>query len=204
MNFDTAQPLQLQGRGLVIRRGRRVVCRVEQLDLQAGQVVWLRGRNGVGKSSLIRALAGLLPLEQGHLLRHGARPVYLGHQNALHDDLTVRENLRFLAALGTDTPCGDRLVAALAYWELEPYADQAVRRLSQGLKRRTALARLAFSNGPTCWLLDEPYDALDQGACQLLGRCVASHAASGGAVLMSSHSIPEGLSAPPSEHWLRG
>lgn len=203
MSSENNPACRLQGRGLVIRRGRRVVCAVEHLGIQSGQVVWLRGRNGVGKSSVMRALAGLLPLAQGEVVGHGPRPVYLGHQNALHDDLTVLENLRFLATLATHKITAERVNDALAYWQLEPYAHQTVRRLSQGLKRRTALARLAFAGGAVCWLLDEPYDALDQGASVLLGRCVAGHAASGGAVLMSSHSTPEGLSNAPTEFWLR-
>src|SRR5574343_209604 len=199
MSSENPSVCQLQGRGLAVRRGRRLVCQLEHLDLEPGQVVWLRGRNGVGKSTLMRALAGLLPLEHGQIHQQGPRPVYLGHQNALHDDLTVLENLRFLAKLApTSTPVG-RVEETMAYWQLEAYAHHTVRRLSQGLKRRTALARLAFTGGPVCWLLDEPYDALDQGASLLLGRCVTGHAAAGGAVLMSSHTAPEGLSAGPKE-----
>jgi heme exporter protein A len=129
--------------------------------------------------------------------------LYVAHANALKDDLTVAEALTFLATLGgavgspvargdhTATSVGTHAATnvrqALARVGMEPMADRQVRTLSQGQRRRAALARLALPHTPTVWLLDEPFDALDTHSTQALNRLLHEHLARGGSVVLTSH-----------------
>lgn len=190
----------LEGRGLACRRGRRLLFEGLQIRLEPGSVTWLRGTNGSGKTSLMRILAGLSAPADGEVLWNGqplaaggadARRalLYIGHANALKDDLTLQEALAFLAQLaGLDEPM-QRAEAALAALKLTPQRNLAVRTLSQGQRRRGALARLALDDAPRTWILDEPYDSLDQASTQTLSALIGAHAARGGAVLLTSHQV---------------
>ena len=180
-----AGPLQAQG--LACRRGRRLLFKGVCLQLRPGSITWLRGRNGSGKTSLLRILAGLSTPAHGTVLPGGQPLLYIGHANALKDDLTLAEAVGFLARLqGLDGALA-RSRAALGVLGLASRADAAVRTLSQGQRRRGALARLALDDRPATWILDEPFDALDQDSVALLAGLVSAHAARGGAVLMTSH-----------------
>lgn len=188
----------LEGRALACRRGRRLLFEGLQIRLEPGSVTWLRGTNGSGKTSLMRILAGLSAPAEGDVLWNGqplaaggtdARRalLYIGHANALKDDLTLLEALAFLAQLGgLDDPVR-RAEAALGALNLAPQRKLAVRTLSQGQRRRGALARLALDEAPRTWILDEPYDSLDQASTQTLSALIGAHAARGGAVLLTSH-----------------
>jgi heme exporter protein A len=188
----------LEARGLACRRGRRLLFSKLDLQLEPGSITWLRGTNGSGKTSLLRLLAGLSTPADGEVLWNGQRLreagalahagiVYIGHSNALKDDLTLQEALAFLAQLaGLDRP-QTRAAAALAHVGLQAQQLSPVRHLSQGQRRRGALARLALDDKPRTWLLDEPYDALDGSSTQLLSGLITAHATRGGAVLLTSH-----------------
>jgi heme exporter protein A len=188
----------LEARALGCQRGRRVLFEQLDLTLPAGSVTWLRGTNGSGKTSLMRILAGLTAPASGEVLWNGqslrragaaARQavVYIGHSNALKDDLTLREALAFLARLaGHDAPEA-RADAALERLGLGSRRQALVRTLSQGQRRRGALARLALDEVPRTWILDEPYDALDSDSISLLSGLITAQAARGGAVLLTSH-----------------
>ena len=191
----------LSARALACRRGRRLLFRGLSLRLPTGSITWLRGRNGSGKTSLLRLLAGLsAPAEGAVCWNEQALPgaavaevaaragtLYIGHLNALKDDLTLAESLAFLAGLqGLDQVPG-RALAALDRLGLRARCDAMVRTLSQGQRRRGALARLALDDAPRTWLLDEPFDALDIDSTALLAGLIESHAARGGAVLLTSH-----------------
>jgi heme exporter protein A len=191
----------LEARALACRRGRRLLFTQLNLKLDAGSITWLRGTNGSGKTSLLRLLAGLSTPAEGDVLWNGqalaqagaaAREhiVYIGHSNALKDDLTLLESLSFLAQLmGTASRQQGtaNAQAALAHMGLSAQQHAAVRNLSQGQRRRGALARLALDKHPRTWLLDEPYDALDTASTQTLSALIGQHAARGGAVLLTSH-----------------
>jgi len=194
-----ASPAALLGAsGLACRRGRRLLFQGLGLQLAPGSITWLRGRNGSGKTSLLRILAGLSAPADGQVLWGGAGgsaalaaarqgTLYLGHANALKDDLRLVEALAFLAQLqGLDDATG-RATRALGRLGLASRASATVRTLSQGQRRRGALARLALDDAPRTWLLDEPYDALDTEAVALLSGLIEAHAARGGAVLLTSH-----------------
>ena len=188
----------LEGRSLGCQRGRRRLFEQQDIALPPTSITWLRGANGSGKTSLMRILAGLsapaagqvlwngLPLRQaGAAARLGV--IYIGHSNALKDDLTLHESLAFLARLaGHDNPEA-RATAALGCLGLATRARAPVRTLSQGQRRRGALARLALDDRPRTWILDEPYDALDGVSMQALSALLSGHAARGGAVLLTSH-----------------
>jgi heme exporter protein A len=198
-------PPRLAARSLAARRGDRLLIQGLELELHAGEVVWLRGTNGRGKTTLLRLLAGLsTPAEgavwwEGQELR-GAAPgwrrelAYIAHANALKDDLLAHEALRFVAGL-RGTPVSPQAVeAALERLGVARQARLPVRVLSQGQRRRVALARLALPDPPRVWLLDEPFDALDDAGIGTLEALMRTPAAAGGTVLLTSHqALPPGL-----------
>ena len=188
----------LEGRGLSCQRGRRLLFEALDITLPPGSLTWLRGANGSGKTSLMRILAGLSTPVAGDVLWNGqplrkAGPqarqavAYIGHANALKDDLSLEEAICFLARLaGLDAPEA-RAAAALETLGLANRRKALVRTLSQGQRRRGALARLALDEQPRTWILDEPYDALDADSMQRLSTLITAQAARGGAVLLTSH-----------------
>ncbi len=177
---------------LVCSRGERVLFAPTSFVAAAGDIVWVRGANGQGKTTLLRTLAGLAAPSSGRIEWQrsddaATRPVYLAHANALKDELTVRESLRFLLELGC-TPVDDAAAAAaLERFGLASRRDAFVRTLSQGQRRRVALARLAAQRGVLPWLLDEPFDALDADGVAALAALVVEHAKRGGSVVLTSH-----------------
>ena len=180
------------------QRGDRALFETLDLSLAPGTVTWLRGRNGRGKTSLLRVLAGLAaPLSgevriAGRTLREGGpnwrrKLVYVAHQNALKDDLSALEALGFLARLHGLPPDETQLVQALQRMGMHSRRHAPVRTLSQGQRRRVALARLVLAHAAPLWLLDEPFDALDADGVAALNGLITEHAAAGGCVLLTSH-----------------
>lgn len=179
-------------------RGGRSLFRKLRFALLPGQVVWLRGRNGRGKTSLLRLMAGLSTPAAGAVHNAGVplsradaawreRLLFIAHANALKEDLTVAESLRFLAQLQGRDSSADQLNAALARLGVAALAARPVRTLSQGQRRRVALARLALPQPPSVWLLDEPFDALDDDGVGRLNALLSENAAAGGSTLLTSH-----------------
>ncbi|MBB3228404.1 heme exporter protein A [Luteibacter sp. Sphag1AF] len=162
--------------------------------LHAGDIALIEGDNGSGKTTLMRILTGMLHTDEGEL-RFDGQPytrdataghvVFLGHHLGLKSDLSARENLRFAQGLYGARP-GSDIVTALAAVGLAGYEDEPVRRLSAGQKKRAALARLLILPARV-WLLDEPYANLDREGIALVNTLLASHAARGGAALVTSH-----------------
>jgi len=166
-------------------------------DLAPGDCLHLEGGNGVGKTSLLRILAGFSPAAhgdvrwQGELLGSSACRLsqdllYLGHQLALKEELNAVENLQASAAIAGTTAAADAALAALQGLGLGSRAALPVRVLSQGQKRRVALARLLLQT-PPLWLLDEPFVALDGPAQRWVASLMEAHLARGGIVLFTSH-----------------
>ncbi|MFN3416721.1 MAG: heme ABC exporter ATP-binding protein CcmA [Caldimonas sp.] len=187
--MDPSAPL-LQLNALAGRRGTRLLFRGVNLTLGAGEFVWLRGRNGSGKTSLLRLAAGLGRPAQGEVVRAGGTPVLLGHTNALKDELTVAESLHFLLGVQGLAQDAATVDGALDRFGLAARRHQRIGQLSQGQRRRVALARLAASRTRPLWLLDEPHDGLDADGAQVLDALLAEHLRSGGSVLMASHQAP--------------
>ena len=193
----SGEPL-LQVMDLAGSRGDRRLFQGLNLSLQPGQVVWLRGRNGRGKTTLLRMLAGLAPAAHGQIVVMGQKLSgsppqlrshlgYIAHANALKDDLTAAEALSFLASLSGHAAQSVDVLAALKQLGIASRAQAPTRTLSQGQRRRVTLARLALPAQPRVWLLDEPFDALDARGIDVLNRLLADHASRGGAVLLTSH-----------------
>lgn len=178
-------------------RGERTLFDALGFRLQGGQMLYLRGANGAGKTSLLRLLCGLAQPEAGQILWNG-RPVteqtalfrselfYLGHLNALQEALTVDDNLAFYAALGGMAPDAAATARALERMGLRGCQRRLVRHLSQGQKRRVALARLML-NRASLWVLDEPFVALDQASLDLLAGVIGQHLQRGGMAVLTSH-----------------
>lgn len=185
--------------GLECRRGERRLFADLGFSVGAGQIVWIRGANGQGKTTLLRTLAGLSAPEAGVIEWREPAPlprlVYLAHANALKEDLTVAESLRFLLALAGEAAGRDKLDSALARFGLASRRQAPVRTLSQGQRRRVALARLAAQTTPSTWLLDEPFDALDASGIETLNALLAEHARRGGSIVLTSH-VPLSLVDP--------
>ncbi len=186
-----ALPL-LEATGLAVLRGDRLVLSGLDLRLGASEALLLVGANGTGKSTLLRALAGLCPIDAGRLCwngtdvladpaAHAGRIAFLGHADALKPGLTVRENLRLAAVLG-----GGSIAASLELFGLGALDRLPARLLSAGQRRRAALARVHLAGAPL-WLLDEPSLGLDDAALDRLALALAAHRASGGMVVATTH-----------------
>jgi len=187
----------LEASDLDCQRGGRALFRNLSFALRGGELLRVAGANGSGKTSLLKILCGLLTPDQGEVRWRGesirrlredyARNlVYLGHAPAVKDDLTAAENLSIACTLtGIEAPA-QSVHEALARYGL-PAGEVPVRKLSQGQRRRAALARLLLSQGVPLWLLDEPFAALDASAARLTEELIASHVAGGGAVAYTTH-----------------
>ena len=182
---DFAGDAFLRAEALACQRGGRLVFENLSFNLSAGHALRLAGANGSGKSSLLRQLAGLLPLAAGslaHPFTSSRHMHYLGHDDGLKAAFSVGETLAFEAALA-QTDMADSLLADLG---LADCAWQFVGDLSAGQKRRLTLARLLLDPRPL-WLLDEPLTALDTRGRKLVEDLAAAHLARGGMIIAASH-----------------
>jgi heme exporter protein A len=191
--------MRLSASNLACHRGGREVFAGVSFAVASGEALAVTGRNGAGKSSLLRTVVGLVRIAQGSLTLEGGDPEltiaeqahYLGHQDALKPSLSVAENLKFWAGFlgrkATD------LAAALAAVGLDSLADLPAAYLSAGQRRRLSIARLLAVKRPI-WLLDEPMSTLDAAAQDRLGALMRAHLADGGLILAATHG-PLGLAA---------
>ncbi|MCB2115534.1 MAG: heme ABC exporter ATP-binding protein CcmA [Rhodobacteraceae bacterium] len=167
---------------LAIARGGLRILEGLSLAVAPGQALVLRGPNGIGKTTLLRTLAGLQPPALGAVTLPPEGAAYAGHADGLKATLTVTENLRFWAAVYGQTDIG----AAIAAMNLAGLTDRPAQNLSAGQKRRLGLARLLVT-GRRLWLLDEPTVSLDAASVALFAEAVRTHLAAGGAALMATH-----------------
>lgn len=170
-------------------RGGVPVLQDVSFTLGPGQVLALRGPNGIGKTTLLRTIAGLQPALTGQVRFDRDQITYGAHADGLKATLTVRENLTFWARVHGTGPI-DQALAAFDLTELE---DRQAQNLSAGQKRRLGLARLLVS-GRALWALDEPTVSLDQNSVALFSDCIRAHCSRGGMALIATH-IELGLGA---------
>lgn len=199
MNGLVPDQMQLSGRGVTCVRGGREVFSGLDFEAASGETVAVMGRNGSGKTSLLRLIAGLLIPAGGMIALNGGEAEltlaeqchYLGHRDALKPALSVAENLSFWA----DFLGGERLDAAksLAEVGLDHAADLPAAYLSAGQRRRLSLARLITVRRPV-WLLDEPTTALDVAGQDVFGGLMRDHLARGGMIIAATHG-PLGIDA---------
>lgn len=182
---------------LECERGGKRLFRGLSLAVRGGELIRVAGENGSGKTSLLRILCGLLSPSAGEVRWSGAgirglreeyakQIVYLGHAPAVKDDLTPAENLDIACRLAGMPVAAKDLRDALDRFGLSGNEVPA-RRLSQGQRRRAALARLALSESAPLWLLDEPFAALDAGAARLTEDLISRHLGRGAAVVYTTH-----------------
>ena len=173
----------LKVKDLSVSRGGRLLLSGVNFDLSAGEVLLLEGPNGIGKTSLLRTLAGLQPSAMGEIILQSDTVVYAGHADGLKTGFSVIENLQFWADIFASR---ERLEEALTEFELIALKHRLAGRLSAGQKRRLGLARLILSNRPL-WLLDEPTVSLDETSRNAFYKALAAHCAMGGGALIVSH-----------------
>ena len=187
----------LEAADLECERGGWLLFRGLSFALAAGESLRVAGANGSGKTSLLRILCGLLLPSAGEVRWRGTairglreeysrELVYLGHAPAVKDDLSAAENLAISCALAGMPAEAQAIEEALARFGLAG-KSQPSRRLSQGQRRRAALARLALSASRPLWLLDEPFSALDAAGVALLRGLIEAHLGRGGAVIFTTH-----------------
>lgn len=182
---------------LAAERGERRLFQHLDFALSPGHLLQVSGRNGCGKTSLLRILSGLSRPAEGQVY-WGDEPIqsvdggtgsclgYLGHQNALKDDLSAEENILIAGRLGGGSPDRETVLAMLARLGLAGYEDLPTRFLSQGQKRRVALARLLLQPRPLL-ILDEPYAALDVQVIEVLRGEIGAHLGRGGMIVITTH-----------------
>ncbi len=185
--------MRLSGSDLACQRGGREVFTGVSFSVASGEALTIVGRNGAGKSSLLRMLVGLVRIADGRIALDGGDPElnvaeqahYLAHQDALKPSLSVAENLRFWSGfLGTGAA---DIAEPLAAVGLDTLADLPAAYLSAGQRRRLSIARILVVKRPI-WLLDEPTSALDAAAQERLAEFMRAHIAGGGLILAATHS----------------
>jgi heme exporter protein A len=170
---------------VVLERGGRRLLTDFNLRVRAGELVLIEGDNGSGKTSLLRAMAGLARYgHTGTITRHADSLLYLGHKPGLKGLLTPRENLAWYCRSQGQDASG--IEAALAAVELVGFEDVLCHNLSAGQQRRVNLARLYLPAAPL-WLLDEPFTAIDRAGVAGLVRTIVQQVERGGSVVMTSH-----------------
>ena len=187
----------LEGENLECTRGDRKLFRHLSFSLQAGTLVQLTGPNGSGKTSLLRMISGLLEPTEGQIRWHGTRIrvlgeeyrallTYLGHRNGLKEELSSIENLRITSGVAGLKIDKQACQSALSSMGLAGREQLPVRLLSEGQKRRAALARLVIST-TRLWLLDEVFTALDRSAVASVKKLIETHLNNGGMAIIATH-----------------
>jgi len=165
----------------------RILLRDATAHLRPETRTGLVGPNGSGKTTLLRTLAGLTRPTAGEVHRNGMGFLFMGHSAGIKDELTIAENLMFSARLSGLDFREEKIKESLEQLGIARLADLPARYLSQGQRRRAALARLALSASIPLWLLDEPFAALDGAGIAQVGALCDRHLAGGGLLVLTSH-----------------
>lgn len=192
----------LEVSNLECARGDRRLFSGMSFSVKPGELLHVQGANGSGKTSLLRMVCGLVSPVQGDICWSGENirilredyfrdMTYLGHLSGIKEDLTALENLRILTGLAGDEASEETLVAALDHMGLAGREDLPAKVLSQGQKRRVALARLVLCgvvlHKTRLWILDEPFTALDVAAIAVVQALLSQHLHNGGMIILTTH-----------------
>jgi len=188
----------LEAHEISCSRGNRDLFRQMSFRVEEGALLRIHGANGSGKTSLLRMIAGLSPVESGRIAWQGStlpelgdeytkQLAFVGHANALKAYLSPRENLRAALAVQGVRVSDSALREALEEEGLGRIADVAVQRLSAGQQRRVALVRIALSRSRLLWILDEPFSSLDDSAVKRFSERLSRHTQDGGIVVYTTH-----------------
>lgn len=190
---------------LACTRGERILFKQLSFELRSQQLLYIQGQNGSGKTTLLRAIASLFSPASGIIQwnqsdiktlaedYHG-QLLYVGHLSSIKDDLTTLENVQFNASLSGHDVSNEQVLQALTALSIKRCAHLPARVLSQGQRRRTALAQLWLKNSPEhtpLWILDEPFTALDSDMVIKLTQQIEAYVQAGGMVLFTSHQTPD-------------
>lgn len=175
---------------LQCNRADKVLLRNLSFTLQPGQALQICGPNGIGKTTLLRSLAGLLQPTFGTVEHGDLDFCYIGHKASLHPDLTLFENLYFLFSLMPIAQHVDAnlILRTLEYFHLQNKIHHKFAELSMGQAQKASLARLVCTSAKI-WLLDEPLANLDHEACDLLLALCTQHLKNGGIIVFASHNV---------------
>jgi len=188
----------LEAIDLECRRGDRLLFTGLALRVAAGACLHVAGENGTGKTSLLRILCGLMAPGAGTVRWEGEdirrlreaywdQLAYVGHLNGVKDDLTAAENVHIAAVIAGWAADDATVLAALGSFGLAGFEDRPARTLSQGQRRRVALARLHCARAARLWILDEPFTALDARGVAALSELIGAHLARAGSVVFTTH-----------------
>jgi len=185
----------LEVTNISLSRAQNLVVRDLSFSVLGGEIIQLSGSNGSGKTTILRALAGLIMPDNGRVARLGEKVgnittssnsmVYIGHRHGLEENLSPLENLNFLSQVSTPSPVRDG-VSVLGTLGLKTSMHVPTARLSAGQKQRVSLARLLMFDAPL-WLLDEPFTALDTSSKKQLENMIDAHLDRKGAVVLATH-----------------
>lgn len=188
----------LEVSGLTCERGERTLFQGMSFGVEPGTLVRIAGSNGAGKTTLLRLLTGLMRPTEGEVRWRGV-PIqkaaqdfwrelcYIGHRNGVKDDLSVIENVMINSRIASLKTAESEAIKALGIVGLSDFLDSPAGQLSQGQRRRVALARLWLSRSVPLWILDEPFTALDVKAVASLADLIGRHVQEGGIVMLVTH-----------------
>lgn len=182
---------------ICIRRNKKILFDNLSLNLKKSQILFLKGSNGIGKTSLLDAISGLLNPEKGEIyitdyLSRNKKKLdkrsffYLGHDFCLKDNLTVIENLIIWAKLCGKSATKKNIIQKLKYFKINNLINIPIYKLSQGQKRKVSLCKLLFDSRKI-WILDEPTSGLDVSSTQNFLKLLRSHVRKEGSVIITSH-----------------